>query len=124
MKIVTEAPALYAVFAEGAEVNDCDLTFAEAEAMVDDCISHGHQDVHIVQTRRETVPVELVEALKEYLERHPEKKEISIHSSSGKSVLMGDIPKEIEMGTELGLHYEKALYKMAFEDLLSGRKTL
>jgi len=72
---------------------------------------------------RNVVPHELVEALKEYFERHPEKAEIVVHSSIS-SVRMGDLPDEITRGTKVGIDYEKALYKMAFEDLIDGRKQI
>ena len=73
--------------------------------------------------RKGPIPYELIDALQEYLDRHPKQKDIKICSKGG-SIQMGDMPKEIEEGTELGIDYEKALYKMAFEDLIDGRKTL
>jgi len=75
---------------------------------------------------RTCIPVELIEALEGYLDRHPKNKNIKIHSScmNGKGILMGDMPNEIRKGSEVGIDYEKALYKMAFEDLISGSKKL
>ena len=69
----------------------------------------------------ECIPLELVEALEEYLERHPEQKKTTIISGK-QSLVMGSLPEEIRNRTELGVSYEKSLYKMAFEDLLKGRK--
>ena len=73
---------------------------------------------------KKIVPYELIEALEEYLDRHPETKEIKILSKSGNGITMGDMPDEIRKGTDIGIDYEKALYKMAFEDLINGRKQL
>ncbi len=73
---------------------------------------------------RKIVPYELIEALGEYLDKHPEKKTIKILSKAGNGITMGDMPDEIRKGTEIGINYEKALYKMAFEDLIDGRKQL
>ena len=67
------------------------------------------------------IPVELVEALEEYLERHPEQKKIEICSGKN-TILTGSLPKEIRKRTEIGISYEKSLYKMAFEDLIQDRK--
>ena len=72
---------------------------------------------------RDIVPTELIEALEEYLERHPEKGEVRIMSCKT-NIQMKDMPGEIRRGTEVGINYEKAMYKMAFEDLLDGRKQL
>ncbi len=75
---------------------------------------------------RDVIPVELVEALEEYLDRHPQKKDITIMSKCAHraKVCMGDMPNQIREGTKIGIDYEKALYKMAFEDLLEGRKNI
>lgn len=74
--------------------------------------------------RKGCIPIELIEALEEYLNRHPKHKETTIHSKGGMSVKMGDMPEEIRKGTKIGIDYEKSLYKMAFEDLVDGRNTL
>jgi hypothetical protein len=37
---------------------------------------------------------------------------------------MGDMANEIREGSKIGIDYEKAMYKMAFEDLISGSKKL
>ena len=67
--------------------------------------------------RKGPIPYELIEALESYLDRHPEKKEISVLSSNT-NVKMGDLPNEILKGTKVGIDYEKSLYKMAFETFL------
>ncbi len=69
-------------------------------------------------------PHKLIEALEEYLERHPSKKEITILSTKGLNIKFGDMPNEIRNRTKIGIDYEKSMYKMAFEDLLDGNKTL
>lgn len=74
-------------------------------------------------SRKGPIPYEMIEALIEYFERHPKKADAVVHS--GKTLVrMGDMPNEILKGTKVGIDYEKALYKMAFEDLIDGRKTL
>jgi len=67
--------------------------------------------------KRNIIPYELIEALQSYLNRNPEKKNIRIHCGSD-SILMGDMPNEIEQGTKVGIDYEKSLYKMAFEKVI------
>ena len=67
--------------------------------------------------RKGNIPYELIEALQGYLDRNPEKKSIKIISCSS-SILMEDMPKEIEKGTKIGIDYEKSLYKMAFEKVI------
>jgi len=44
---------------------------------------------------REIVPHELIEALKEYLDRHPKNKEITISDGCGNSIKMKDMSLEI-----------------------------
>jgi len=68
-------------------------------------------------------PYQLIEALEEYLERHPTQKDITVCSSAA-SIKLGDIASEIRNRTEIGIDYEKSLYKMAFEDLIAGRKKI
>ena len=65
--------------------------------------------------------------MEEYLDRNPKKKKTVIYRKSvidDKSILMEDMPNQIRKGTEIGVEYEKALYKMAFEELLDGSKKL
>lgn len=76
-----------------------------------------------VSLRMGPVPYELIEALEEYMERRPERGEVKVHSCLG-TIQMKDISNEIRKGSKIGIDYEKALYKMAFEDLLDGRKKL
>ena len=74
--------------------------------------------------RQGPIPYELIEALEGYFERHPEQASIVICSGTSNGVKMGDIPKEIKKGTKVGIDYEKSLYKMAFDDLVRGRKKM
>ena len=67
--------------------------------------------------KRDIIPYELIEALQSYLNRNPDKKNIRIHCGPD-SILMGDMPNEIEQGTKIGIDYEKSLYKMAFEKVI------
>lgn len=70
---------------------------------------------------RKNPPLELINALNDYIERYPEKGKTKVMSGRS-SYYMKDIAEEIRKGTKIGIDYEKALYKMAFEDLLHGRK--
>lgn len=76
--------------------------------------------------RQGPVPHEMIQAMREYFERHPKQAEIEIMSTckDTPAVRMGDMPDEILKGTKIGIDYEKALYKMAFEDLIDGNKKL
>ena len=71
--------------------------------------------------RKGTIPYELIEALRDYLDNHPEQKDIEILSCSS-SIRMGNMPDEIEQGTKIGIDYEKSLYKMAFERVIKEGK--
>jgi len=62
----------------------------------------------------------VIVALQEYIDRKPERGNKKIVSSCGTSILMSDMVKEIKAETEVGLDYEKALYKMTIESLLDG----
>lgn len=77
-----------------------------------------------IEKFRDNIPLELTDALEEYLNRRPERKEKMIHTKDGKAVRFGDILDEMNNNTELGIDYQKALYKMSFEALLDGEKNL
>ena len=72
---------------------------------------------------RKIIPYELIQVVEEYFKANPKKADIVVHGGR-QSVRMGDIAEEIRKGSKAGIDYEKALYKMAFEDLISGRKIL
>lgn len=73
---------------------------------------------------RTNPPLELIQALRNYFYRFPEKGNTRVMSKCNTNLQMKDIPDEILKGTEIGIDYEKAMYKMAFEDLIDGRKQL
>ncbi len=73
--------------------------------------------------RKGPIPYELIFALEGYLNRNPDRKKTKIHSCKH-SIYMGDMPEEIKAGTKIGIDYEKALYKMAFEDLIDNIKRI
>ena len=73
---------------------------------------------------RDRIPLELTDALEEYLNRRPERKEKKIHTKDGRVIRFGDILDEMNNNTEMGVDYQKALYKMSFEALLDGEKQL
>ena len=67
-----------------------------------------------------TIPLELTEALNEYLERHSDIKESKIvikESHDTKEISFSEIQEEINKGSTFGKDYQKALYKIAFEYL-------
>jgi len=77
-----------------------------------------------IEKFKDNIPLELTDALSEYLERHPEAKNIEIIvKEDGSSLTLENIEKEINKGSPFGIDYQKALYKMSFEDLKSKRKT-
>jgi len=77
-----------------------------------------------IEKFKDNIPLELTDALKEYLNRRPERKEKKIHRKDGRVIRFGDILDEMNNNTELGIDYQKALYKMSFEALLDGEKRL
>jgi len=72
----------------------------------------------------DAIPLELSDALNEYLENRPERKNKKIYTKDGKVISFGDIVKEINTNTEIGIDYQKALYKMTFESLINNEKKI
>lgn len=80
-----------------------------------------------IEKFKDNIPLELTEALNEYLERHPEIKESKIvvkENSNTKEVSFSDIQEEIYKGTTLGKDYQKGMYKIAFENLRKKEKEI
>ncbi|HFS68076.1 MAG TPA: response regulator [Flavobacteriia bacterium] len=77
-----------------------------------------------IEKFKDNIPLELTDALEEYLNRRPERKEKKIHTKDGRIIQFGDILEEMNNNTEMGVDYQKALYKMSFEALLDGEKQL
>ena len=77
-----------------------------------------------IEKFKDNIPLELTNALEEYLNRRPERKEKKIHTKDGRIIRFGDILDEMNNNTEMGVDYQKALYKMSFEALLDGEKQL
>jgi len=77
-----------------------------------------------IEKFKDNIPLELMNALEEYLNRRPERKEKKIHTKDGRVIRFGDILNEMNNNTEMGVDYQKALYKMSFEALLDGEKQL
>lgn len=77
-----------------------------------------------IEKFKDNIPLELTDALSEYLKRHPDSKNVEIIvKEDGSSLTLEDIEEEINKGSSFGIDYQKALYKMSFEDLKSKRKT-
>ncbi len=76
---------------------------------------------------KDNIPLELTEALNEYIERHPELKDSKIFVkkySENKEIPFSEIVEQIFKGTKFGKNYQKAMYKLAIEDLLDKKKVI
>lgn len=72
----------------------------------------------------DAIPLELSEAINEYINRHPEIKDSIVLTKDNQELSFGEIVSEINNNTAFGINYQKALYKMSFEDLLQKDKKL
>lgn len=70
-----------------------------------------------IEKFKDNIPLELSEALHEFLEKRPERKETIIMTKDGDTLTLKDIEDEINKKMKIGLDYQKALYKMSFERL-------
>ena len=70
-----------------------------------------------IEKFKDNIPLELSEALHEFLEKRPERKDTVIITKDGYRLTLKDIEEEINKKTKIGLDYQKALYKMSFERL-------
>ena len=73
---------------------------------------------------KDAIPLELSEALDEYIERHPTQKNIKFSTANGRQISLGEIVNELYKQTPDAIEYAKSLYKMSFEDLLREKKKL
>lgn len=80
-----------------------------------------------IEKFKDNIPLELTEALNEYIERHPELKDSKIFVkkySENKEISFSEIAEEIFKGTHFGKNYQKAMYKLTIEDLLDKKKVI
>ncbi|MEW6552556.1 MAG: response regulator [Campylobacterota bacterium] len=70
-----------------------------------------------IEKFKDNIPLELTEALHEFLEKRPERKEKVIMTKEGRTLTLKDIENEINKKSPIGIDYQKALYKMSFERL-------
>jgi len=70
-----------------------------------------------IEKFKDNIPLELTEALHEFLEKRPERKTTVIMTKDDHTLTLKDIEDEINKKTKIGLDYQKALYKMSFERL-------
>jgi len=70
-----------------------------------------------IEKFKDNIPLELSEALHEFLEKRPERKETVIMTKEGHTLTLKDIENEINKKSPIGIDYQKALYKMSFERL-------
>lgn len=75
-------------------------------------------------TIRDAIPLELSEALSEFLEKRPERKNNIIMTKSGEEFSFAELEKLINSKSEIGVDYQKALYKMSFDRLLRREEKL
>lgn len=77
-----------------------------------------------IEKFKDNIPLELSEALHEFLEKRPERKNTIIMTKDGKEFSFGALEDLINKKSEIGIYYEKALYKMSFEKLLRKEEKL
>ncbi|MEN4046575.1 response regulator [Sulfurimonas sp. NWX367] len=71
---------------------------------------------------KDIVPLEVSEALQEYINRDPNRKNIIVTTKDEATITTQEIIEEINKKTPFGISYTKALYKMSFESLLNEKK--
>jgi len=80
-----------------------------------------------IEKFKDNIPLELGEALSEYLDRNPKLKDTMIsvkENGEEKEVPFSEIQEQMNKGTTFGKDYQKAIYKMAFEDFKKKRKVI
>ncbi|MCV6607818.1 MAG: response regulator [Campylobacterales bacterium] len=80
-----------------------------------------------IEKFKDNIPLELNEALNEYLERNEKFKDVKIivkEDGENKEVAFSNIQEHINKGTTFGRDYQKAIYKIAFEDFKEQRKVI
>lgn len=73
---------------------------------------------------KDAIPLELSEALHEFLEKRPERKDTTIITKNGDELTFKELENLINNKSEIGVDYQKALYKMSFERLLRKEEEL
>lgn len=76
---------------------------------------------------KDNIPLELGEALNEYLERNPkfrDSKVIVKDNGENKEISFSEIQDHLNRGTTFGKDYQKAIYKIAFEDFKEKKKII
>lgn len=77
-----------------------------------------------IEKFKDNVPLELAEALNEYLTRHEEVRSSTVIAKDGTEITFSNLLDHINKGTILGKDYQKGMYKLAFEDLKNKEKKL
>lgn len=80
-----------------------------------------------IEKFKDNIPLELGEALSEYLDRNPKLKDTMIsvkENGEEKEVPFSEIQEQMNKGTTFGKDYQKAIYKMAFEDFKKKKKVI
>lgn len=80
-----------------------------------------------IEKFKDNIPLELEEALYEYLERNKEFKDMRVtikENGEHKEISFAEIQDHMNKGTIFGKDYQKAIYKIAFEDFKEKRKVI
>ena len=80
-----------------------------------------------IEKFKDNIPLELGEALNEYLDRNPQLKDEKVivkKDGENKEISFSEIQDHLDKGTTFGKDYQKAIYKIAFEDFKEKRKVI
>jgi len=80
-----------------------------------------------IEKFKDNIPLELGESLNEYLERNPQFKDAKVivkDNKGNKEVSFSEIQEHLNKGTVFGKDYQKAIYKIAFEDFKDKKKVI
>lgn len=77
-----------------------------------------------IQLLDDAIPLELSDAVNEFVNRIPSRKEKMIHTRDGHSISLGQLADAINKNEDIGIEYQKALYKMSIQALIDGDKEI
>ncbi len=80
-----------------------------------------------IEKFKDNIPLELGDALNEYLDRNPQFKSTKVtlkRNGENKEVSFSEIQDHMNKGTTFGKDYQKAIYKIAFEDFKEKKKVI
>lgn len=77
-----------------------------------------------IQLLDDAIPLELSDAVNEFVNRIPSRKEKMIRTRDGHSISLGQLADAINKNEDIGIDYQKALYKMSIQALIDGDKEI